>query len=233
MNGTERYIETVAYLGKLYDYLNEKIFRNELTKPVVTIQLDVKNKVNGWMTTEKVWKRKDEVCANCATCEDTDCPRDGLLHENCREIVERENYELNITAQGLNRPVKEIAETLLHELCHQYAIVHNLRDCSRFGKYHNKLYRQIAESHGLICKYDSKTGFSETILTKETEKLIAEFIKENGENLIYRLPVMKGQVVKSCNVRKYVCPICGNSCRATKEINIMCLDCNSPMRAEE
>lgn len=233
MNGTERYIETVAYLGKLYDYLNEKIFRNDLAKPVITIQLDVKNKVDGWMTREKVWKWKDEVVANCATCEYSDCPRDGSIYKNCKEFVEREDYELNITAQDLDRPIKEIAGTLLHELCHQYAIAHKLRDCSRSGKYHNKTFRWISERHGLNCKYDSKTGFSETIVTIETEKLIADFIKENGENLMYRLPVMKGQVVKSCNVRKYVCPICGNSCRATKQINIMCLDCKSAMQIEE
>ena len=29
---------------------------------------------------------------------------------------------------------------------------------------------------------------------------------------------------------KYVCPCCGNSVRATKAVNIMCMDCNEPMQ---
>ena len=39
-NGTEKYIETVAYLGKLYDFCNEKFFNGKLKKPVITIQRD-------------------------------------------------------------------------------------------------------------------------------------------------------------------------------------------------
>ena len=34
-NGTEKYIETVAYLGKLYDFVNAKLFGGELVKPVI------------------------------------------------------------------------------------------------------------------------------------------------------------------------------------------------------
>lgn len=31
---------------------------------------------------------------------------------------------------------------------------------------------------------------------------------------------------KPSSTRKYICPCCGNSFRATKEINVMCMDCN-------
>ena len=30
---------------------------------------------------------------------------------------------------------------------------------------------------------------------------------------------------KKTSTRKYICPKCGNSFRATKDINVMCLDC--------
>lgn len=43
-NGTAKYIETVKYLERLYDFCNEKLFNNELDKPVITVQLDGKNK---------------------------------------------------------------------------------------------------------------------------------------------------------------------------------------------
>lgn len=36
-----------------------------------------------------------------------------------------------------------------------------------------------------------------------------------------------------CNVRKYQCPKCGNSVRATKEVNIICGDCMIKMELVE
>lgn len=48
INGTEKYIETVKYLVKLYDYCNEKLFGGELSRPVITVQRDERNKTNGW-----------------------------------------------------------------------------------------------------------------------------------------------------------------------------------------
>lgn len=36
-NGTEKYVELVAFLGKLYDFLNQKLFYGELVKPVITL----------------------------------------------------------------------------------------------------------------------------------------------------------------------------------------------------
>lgn len=105
-NGTEKYIETVAYLGKLYDFANERLFNGELKKPVITIQRDERNKTNGWWSVGKVWR------------------------ENAEDEGE---HELNMTAQQLNRPIGEIAATLIHEMCHQFASVNNMQDCSRSG----------------------------------------------------------------------------------------------------
>lgn len=59
-NGTERYIETVKYLEKLYDYINGRLFGGELEKPVITVQRDERNKAFGWYSTEKVWKERGE-----------------------------------------------------------------------------------------------------------------------------------------------------------------------------
>lgn len=77
-NGTKRYIETVEYLGKLYDYCNEKLFGGELTRPVITVQRDERNKTNGWWSVKKTW------------------------FENAEDEGE---HELNITAQQTQPPV--------------------------------------------------------------------------------------------------------------------------------
>ena len=137
-NGTERLIETVNYLAKLYDYCNEKLFGGELIKPVITVQRDERNKTNGWWSVKKTW------------------------FENAEDEGE---HELNMTAQQLNRPIGQIAATLIHEMCHQYASVNNMQDCSRGGTYHNKLFKKIAETHGLSVECVPTIGWSKTDLT--------------------------------------------------------------------
>ncbi len=204
-NGTKKYIETVKYLEKLYDYCNEKLFNGELIKPVITVQRDERNKTNGWWSVKKVWKENDK---------------------------DEGEHELNITAQSLNRPIKQIAATMIHEMCHQYAGVNNMQDTSRSGNYHNKLFKKIAENHGLTVECVQTIGWSHTELTDKTKELITEFVKDNPDSVIYRLPVMKGQSVKSSSTRKYVCSCCGLSVRATKAVNIMCVDCNTFLQEE-
>ena len=205
-NGTKKYIDSIRYISKLYDFLNEKLFENALKKPVITIQQDSKNKAYGWFSVKKVWKESEND----------------------------EGYnEINITAQFLNRPIKQIAGILLHELCHQWAQANNLQDCSRSGTYHNKIFKRIAESHGLKVECVKTLGYAHTKLNETSETLIDQYISENSPTIIYRLPVFKGQNVKSVSTRKYVCQSCGNSVRATKRVNIICADCNCHMVEEE
>ena len=205
-NGTKRYLETITYLAKLYEFVNQELFKCELQRPVITVQADERNRAYGWFTVRKVWA------------------------ENGQDDGE---YEINMSAQFLNRSVNEIAATMIHEMCHQYALQHNIQDCSRGNTYHNKMFKKIAEEHGLNVERVDKIGWSKTTLTANTERLISSFVKSNPETLIYRAPTMKGQKVKTSSTRKYVCDCCGNSVRATKAVNILCLDCDVPMRVEE
>jgi hypothetical protein len=231
MDGTEKYIETVKYLGKLYDFLDEKFFNGELKKPVITIQRDERNKSNGWWSLKKVWKWTEKVPANCAECETIeDCKT--YIPSECYQFKEREGYELNMTAQQLNRPIDQIAATMLHEMCHQYATMNDMKDTSRSGVYHNKLFKHIAEQHGLTVSYIQAIGWSGTQLTIDSLQLIKTFVADTPADVIYREAVFKGQTVKSSSTRKYICPCCGQSVRATKEVRIVCADCNEFMREE-
>ncbi len=205
-NGARKYIETIEYLGNLYAYFNSRLFNGELFTPVITVQRDEKNRVDGWWSLSKVW------------------------HEGKEDEGE---HELNITAQALNKPITEIAGILIHEMCHQYATANNMQDCSRGGAYHNKLFKRIAETHGLKVENVSRIGYAHTELNKESKKLVQEYVEHNPEEIIYRAPVFKGQTVRNTSTRKYMCGICGSSVRATKAVNIMCMDCNEPMACEE
>ena len=106
--------------ARLYDFANAELFGGELVKPVLTVQTDetpTKQTVGGHSA--QSWKENGED--------------DG-------------EHELNMTAQQLHRPINEIAATLIHEMCHQYATVHEMKDTSRSGNYHNRLFKKIAEA---------------------------------------------------------------------------------------
>lgn len=204
-DGTRRYLDSVEWLGKLYDYFNDELFNGELVRPVITIQADTKNKYYGWFSVKKVWHE--------------DADDEGA-------------HEINISAQYLKRDVKDIAETLLHEMCHNYAAQNNLQDCSRSGNYHNKLYKKIAEEHGLNVECVQGNGWTDTSLTDDTKELLDLFLQYHKAPFIYRDVAVKPIRVRTSSTRKYTCPCCKMSVRATKDVNLLCGDCHEYMVSE-
>ena len=95
-----------------------------------------------------------------------------------------------------------------------------------------------AEKRGLIIGYDKKIGHSPTAPSPE----LIDFIKEQGwsdidlsrnsEDLL-SFGGSSGRTTKPSSTRKYICPCCHNSVRATKFVNIACLDCDEVMVIEE
>ena len=103
----------------------------------------------------------------------------------------------------------------------------------------------MAEAHGLEVEHHPKYGW--TITSPGIELL--DFIEQQGWqdlqmvegvsllDVLGTLP--KGgrgagtQIKKPSSTRKYICPKCGNSCRATKVINIICGDCMEQMKPVE
>ena len=85
-----------------------------------------------------------------------------------------------------------------------------------------------------MIEYDKKIGYS---ITHPSPELI-EFIKEQGWQRVDlarqgQLSFSGGNGRTKSNVRKYQCPKCGCSVRATKSVNIACLDCDCPMELVE
>lgn len=135
--------------------------------------------------------------------------------------------EINISAETLNRSVDDTIATLIHEMVHFYCHINHIKDTSRNNTYHNKNFKREAEQRGLIIEYDPKIGYS---ITSPSESLVA-FVEEQGWNSIdiARIALAGRSGGKKANVRKYLCPECKCSVRATKEVNIGCLDCCVPM----
>lgn len=209
------YNRVAGYLNKMFDLLNAEFFESALSRPTITIQ-----------STPRAY-------GHFSLQSDTWVSKLGATHE------------INIGAGTLARPIEDVAATLLHEMVHYYNYENGVKDCSRGNTYHNKRFKESAESHGLIVDYSQKYGWAHT---SPSDKLL-DFILQNGltDILICRNEFtgfhMTGTGTHSgtdnslppraSSTRKYICPYCGNSVRATKNVNIACLDCNMQMIIEK
>lgn len=204
------------YLVKVTKYILEEYnLMNEIGMPTVTIQSTPKAYTH--CSLRKVW-----IAENTAS------------------------YEINVSSNYLNRSIVEIVASLKHELSHRIAMERGLKDVSANGFYHTKVFKDIAEStFELQIDKHPQYGFT---LTSPTDETLDFCIKYQLEDIkIYRALDYTASVgghsgnrgtapttntpttIKpKSSVRKYKCPQCGASCRATKAINIICGDCMVP-----
>lgn len=206
------YNRVAGYLNKLFDMLNAEYFESALSRPTITIQ-----------STPKAY-------GHFSLREDTWISKHGCTHE------------INIGAGTLARPIEEVAATLLHEMVHYFNYVQGIQDCSRGNKYHNRRFKDAAEAHGLLVQHNDKYGWSHTAPSDS----LLDFVLENGltDILINRNEYSSFQITgtgahsgtpigattpKKSSSRKYICPCCGMSVRATREVNIACMDCSEKM----
>lgn len=190
-----------------FDVLNRVYFGSALPPVVITIMSSPKT--YGHFTVGRVWKAEDG-------------------HYN----------EINISAEHLDRDIENVMATLQHELVHFYCQLNQIADTSQGGRYHNKNFKREAEARGLIISYVKYIGYSVT----EPSPGFVEVVKNNG--IEKPLDINRegaawpggagganggggGQAGKRrTSTRKYQCPCCGNSFRATKDIRVLCMDCN-------
>lgn len=176
---------------------------------MITVSPDNTSGAYGWCTCWKAWKDKD------------DTSKDGGY------------FEINMCAEHLTRPFENVCATMLHEMTHLYNLKEGIQDCSRGGTYHNKRFKAAAEAHGLVIDHHEKYGWTITNLNDEAKAFIAN-LDSSGFHL-RRDPMPKA--LKSgggrSSSRKYVCPGCGLIIRATKEVSVICADCNEMFELEE
>lgn len=188
-------------------------------------------------------KFEGKLCQPIITIQST--PR-AYGHVTCGKVwrvKDSESYELNMGAGTLDRPIESVVSTLLHEMVHIYHLMNEIQDTSRGNTYHNKKFREKAESVGLVIEYDKRIGWS---VTSPSEELIDYIISQGWTDLLLnrqeslRIPRPSGSrngsgddekpPKKPSSTRKYICSLCGMSVRATKEVRIMCVDCMELMK---
>ena len=201
-------------LENLFSKFNEKFYGGELQKAVITVSPDTTKGAYGWCTAWKAWSNQEPKKIS------------DMKPEEIEAAKSEGFYEINICAEYLARPFEQICETLLHEMVHLYNLQVGVQDTSRSGTYHNKKYKEAAEQHGLTVEKDSKYGWTKTSLNDEA-KAFVDGLRDKKFQL-FRKPSFKmgGSSKTKQSTRKYVCPMCGCIIRATKEVHVICGDCN-------
>lgn len=191
---------TIEQLEVIFKKANDRFFNGELQKPVIAVNHDSSNSCFGWLTTWKAWQKEGT---------------EGY-------------YEINMCAEHLRRPLEQLVGTLIHEMVHLWNLQMGVKDTSRGGTYHNKKFKIEAEQRGLHIEQHAKYGWTLTTLNEEGQA----FVESLGENPfgLYRTPITKSESSsskKKSSSRKYVCPQCQQSIRATKEVRLYCGECTT------
>lgn len=207
MKKTDKMSRAISQLEHIYNSLNADFFGGMLPVPIITVQS--KPGTYGHCSVAKVWQRSED-----------------------------HTYELNISAETLNYPIEEVLDTILHEMIHVFCRENGIKETSRNGMYHNGRFKAEAEKRGMTCYRTEKYGWN----TKPNDFLV-EYAMEKGWNEIRigrntMVPFSRLGVTgadngsqqpeggkRPSNSRKYVCPKCKQSIRATKQVNIICGDC--------
>lgn len=121
-------------------------------------------------------------------------------------------------------------DVLIHEMIHFEAKVRNISDTNNKGKFHNNLFKGLAESRGyMILDKDPKIGYSHGRPSYELEQIFNEFLKDNP------FPYEKYEVIGSKDREvetiprtsyKYICESCLTMFKAKKGLKIICADCD-------
>ena len=206
------YNRVAGYLNKIFDLLNEEYFESSLSRPTITIQ-----------STPKAY-------GHFSLNKDTWISKLGGTHE------------INIGAGTLARPIEEVVATLLHEMVHYFNFIMGIQDCSRGNTYHNRRFKDAAEARGLIITHSEKYGYahtapSDTILEFCLRFGLTEILINRNEQTYFRVGGGSGAhsgasgtvTPRTSSTRKYICPCCRMSVRATRTVRIACVDCQEQM----
>ena len=105
--------------------------------------------------------------------------------------------------------------------------MNEIKDTSRNGVYHNKRFKEEAEKRALVIEYDKRIGWSVTRPTPELTAFVKQKWKQTSINLCREGDFgADARTVKKSSTRKYACPICDQSVRATKDVLLLCGVCS-------
>lgn len=206
-------------LYRIFNILNKDKFNGELPEPVITIQ-KTRGRTLGHFTLSKVWVDKNNESSD-----------------------ETSYYEINVDPRWFNtRTPADVAETLLHEMCHYYNKMNDIKDCSQ--NVHNKKFKKSAENVGLVVEKGKSVGWGYTSMSDELKTYMDEIVKPNESAFEYfRAGAVKSGTgngegdgegkTRKKNTYKYICPSCGQEVKGKRDATIKCGVCDVVMEIED
>ena len=133
--------------------------------------------------------------------------------------------ELFVGGEGLERGAKGVLGTLLHEASHGIAHVRKLQDTSRQGRYHNGVFKSIAEEVGIDVENVPTIGWSKTTLPAATAGAYAAELVKLEEALVAFRKGPRMVAVGTAGVAE--------TPKRPKRIKITCEGCERNLRVAE
>jgi hypothetical protein len=201
----------IEVLYSIFIKLNKQKFENKLPIPIITIQSHKVQKqikgsaIMGWCSVHPIWQQENNT-----------------------------QYEINLTAEFVNRNIYEIVETLLHEMVHLYNASRGVADCSK-KQFHNENFKDVAESVGLIVNKVKQHGYSDTRLSEELIKEVNSWDDINKG--IFNIARIDAQQEKTGSERKkkikMMCPVCKRTVFTEYEdLEINCMECGCEFKKQ-
>lgn len=102
-----------------------------------------------------------------------------------------------------------------------------------FSKFNGKFFKNELETPVITVSPDTTKGAYGWCITKLNNEAL-EFIKSLNEQSfnLYRSKIPKIMISSSSSSRKYACPRCGTIIIATKEVRVICSDCDIEFEEE-
>lgn len=91
--------EIVRKTEEMFDLFNEHFYEGELSRPAITVSPDGGRGAYGWCSINEIWNASGE-----------------------------KYREITLCAEYLDRPIFELAATLLHEMAHLYNLMYSIQN---------------------------------------------------------------------------------------------------------
>jgi hypothetical protein len=133
--------------------------------------------------------------------------------------------EINICAEELNgNPV----ETLIHEIVHYSNSCEKKPDCNS-QQYHNKIFKEKAESYGLNVKNNGRHGWAETSIGETLQKTLDGLKIDKEVFTIYRQSNISSPT--PTKMKKYRCEC--TTVRCATDLQAICNKCKKPFEEQD
>lgn len=146
------------------------------------------------------------------------------------------NYlEISYNIDYLNRPLKEIFSTLIHEQIHAYCRKAEIKEVSANNRYHNNKFKELCDEIGLECEKHKGIGWNTNGKMSEelSNHIDEEFLSKYDSKYIEELFHLKNKLGTTeakrkgpdRNAKRYICPCCGSKARAKAGALLICGSC--------